>query len=164
MNTGLNKSVWGIWISQVKMTEMQLEIQFSGLKTSVNQTTLWLSTEWREKEQSAAEHQCLGVRNRERCPGAERAKGWDTSRAREGESRKKERASGNQCQTDKKRTIRPQKNNSEVRGDCSLSSHWLSWREPARTPNYSCIHCPPCLAMSIVRQGLRVCPLEPDGH
>lgn len=41
---------------------------------------------------------------------------------------------------------------------CNLSSHWLSWLELAQTPYYSCIHCPPCLAMGTVRQGLQVCP------
>lgn len=43
---------------------------------------------------------------------------------------------------------------------CNLSSHRFSWLELARTPSYSCIHCPPRLATNTVRQGLRVCPPE----
>lgn len=73
MNLGLNKSVWGIWIGKVKMTNMQLEIQFwrkeksSGLERSVI-----LNGE--RKKQSPEERQYLEVRNSERSPGAERSK------------------------------------------------------------------------------------------
>lgn len=43
-------------------------------------------------------------------------------------------------------------------GELQFIQPLMNWQELAQTPYYSCIHCPPCLAMGIVRQGLQVCP------
>lgn len=43
-------------------------------------------------------------------------------------------------------------------GELQFIQPLMSWQELAQTPYYSCIHCPPCLATGIVRQGLQVCP------